>query len=516
MANSPLMNALLLGAQAPDAEQAYEDSPALRRVTGGRKARKNQPRRIARPGAADYARTLGSMALAVPRASQTASELGMQIGEALPGALRNFSVKDVLPAAARGLRGAYEYATEDPANAFADFSVVGAGRDFMKDVRRAAELRAAGRGAEAAGIEKMALPFLAMGALGGSKGRGAVRAGEEIAADALRAGEHRIRPAEIAMDPRIETRVGEMPKVSSMEIALANRNAREPKPLSVFDLEGKPFITSMSDLSAAGDDIVGVNNVALKEPVRRRGGQDYMFNNPGSVWASDLGVAGRHLDLARKLKAETGQNPVFMPWAMGPTAIDFAHMPRELMLQYAASNMNKREGQKLAKDVRGIVPEFREASDPASMEAFREAAGAQRAALNRLLDTYRDKGGLGIGAARLATTDLNQIGAPLTSLRNVGVIEPGAGLAPSTHQSYRTSIPGEGLGRLKEQVGALDLLPDLMAATNTSHPFKFPVGVVPGQKSPLRALQMAPKGGVITEDILRAIERRLAEEAGNP
>lgn len=325
----------------------------------------------------------------------------------------------------------------------------------------------------------------------------------------------RVRPARVAMDPRLEKRAGERPKVEAMEVELTPRATREAKPLSVFDLEGKPFITSMSDLSAAGDDITAINDVALPEAVSRRGGQDYMFDNPNSVWAADLGSAGRHLELARRLKTETGQDPLYLPWAMGPTAIDFAHMPRELMLQYAAANMGKRGAQRLAKEVRGIVPDFKAVGDPSSMEAFREASGSQRAALNRLLDQQRDVGGLGMGAARLATTDLGQIGAPLTSLRNVGTIDASARLSPSTHPSYRTSIPGEGIGRLEEPIGALELLPDIMADANLDDPFGFPTGVVKGVKSPMRTLQMGPKGGVITEDMLRAIERRLAVRKGN-
>lgn len=326
----------------------------------------------------------------------------------------------------------------------------------------------------------------------------------------------RVTPAKVAFDPRIETRAKEAPKIAKMSVELADRPTRKAAPISIFDLEGKPFITSMSDMSAAGDDIIGVNDVPLKDPVRRMGGQDYMFDNPGSVWASDLGPAGRHLDLARRLKVETGQDPLFLPWTMGPTAIDFAHMPRELMLKYAASNLGKRGQRELAAEVRGVVPAFRAVDDPVSIESFREAVGPQRAALNRLMDLYRDKGGLGLGSARLATTDLEQIGAPLTSLRNVGVVAADAPLSPSTHPSYRTSIPGEGVGRLREPVGALELLPDLMAAAELTDPFGFPRGVTPGVKSPLRALQMAPKGGIITEEMLRAIEKRLAAGKDTP
>lgn len=374
---------------------------------------------------------------------------------------------------------------------------------FLKDLAvRAAE--DAARGAERQTIKRGA--------------RGAAKTGKELVSELWAKGlpeEARVvRPAQVKAEPRIEKRKKEQPKVSKLAVTLSKARAPEPKELSVFDLEGRPFITSMSDLSAAGDDILAVNDVPLAAPVKRMGGQDYMFDAPGSVWAADLGNAGSHLALARELRRKTGEDPLFMPWAMGPTAIDFAHMPREVMLQYAAEALGKREKGRLTKDVRTVVPEFREMGDPASTEAFREASGKQRAALNRLLDQYRERGGLGIGEARYATTDVDQLGRPLTSLRNVGVIDTGAGLQPSGHPSYRTSIPGGGIGRLKEPVGALELLPELMAEADLRDPFGFPVGVTPGQKSPLRSLQMAPKGGVITDKMLRAIEQRLAVKRG--
>lgn len=324
----------------------------------------------------------------------------------------------------------------------------------------------------------------------------------------------RVKPAEQAFDARIEPRKRERPKVDRMEVSLSAKKAPEPETLSVFDLEGKPFITSMSDMTAAGDAVTAIDDVDLAAPVQRMGGQDFMFSDPDAVWAADLGNAAAHLELARALRRDTGQDPLFLPWMMSPTSIDFAHMPRELMLRYSEANMPKATQRKLAKDIRAVLPEFKALDDPASVELFREAAGKKRGALNRILDQYRDEGGLGIGSARLAMTDLEQIGRPLTSLRNVGEVAARSELEPSRHPSYRTAIPGEGVGRLREPVGALDLLPALMAEADLTDPFGFPVGVVEGVKSPLRALQMKPKGGVLTYDVLRALEERLKRAEG--
>jgi hypothetical protein len=321
----------------------------------------------------------------------------------------------------------------------------------------------------------------------------------------------RRRPADRGpVDRRIESRKGEVPKVEAMEVSLAARPTQQPADISVFDLEGRPVITSMSDLSAAGDEVVGVNDVLLPGGVSRVGGQDYMFDTPGQAWAADLNSANRHLELARELRAQTGQDPLFMPWTMGPTAIDFSHMPRELMLRYSQANMPKRTQQRLARDIQTVIPEFRELGDPQSLEAFLGATGAQRGQLNRLLDRYRDEGGLGLGAARMAMTDTEQLGRPLTSLRNVGYIAADMQPTPSSHPSYPYSIPGGGIGTLREDIGALDLLPELRLSAD---PFDFPVGVVRGVPSPLRALQMKPKGAVITQDVLRGIDDRLSVDA---
>jgi hypothetical protein len=335
----------------------------------------------------------------------------------------------------------------------------------------------------------------------------AARRLREAAAEAQRTLAVRRQPAsELRELPtNVEHRVRERPRVQNLTIETTVPQAEIPE-ISIYDLEGQPFITSMSDLSAAGDEILSVNDVTLPAPVARLGGQDFMFNNEGSVWAADKSNAAKHMGLAARLRDETGRNPVYFPWAMGPGAIDFTHMPRELMLQYAAAQRGRRGRNALSRDIRDIMPDFRDVDDPASLAVFRGATGRRRGQLNRLLDQMRTEDGMGLGEARLAMSDTSQIGVPLTSLRNVGVIDAGGALSASTHPTYHTAIPGEGLGRLREQIGALELLPELSRGMND--PFAFPVGVAKGRPSPLRALQMRPHGGIITEGGLRAVESR--------
>ena len=312
------------------------------------------------------------------------------------------------------------------------------------------------------------------------------------------------------LHPYMETRKGERAKAENLRIRTTDRPAAKADDLSVFDLDGQPFVLTMSDISGANKDITGVRGADFAEPVHLMGGQDYMFARPGSLWAADRGAAGNLLNTARAAKRETGVDPLLLPWTMGQKSHGFSHMPRELMLRTAAENLGRRDASRLSKDIRGILPEFSALDDPASVSLFRSAGGQSRGALNRLLDQYREDTGLGIGQALAATADPEQVGAPLTVLRNVGRFSPERGLEPSTHPSYNTDIPGEGLGRLREQVAALELLPDLMAAAGMDDAFKIVIKPMPGSKSPMRAMQMKPQRGVITEDILRAIEARLA------
>jgi hypothetical protein len=321
-----------------------------------------------------------------------------------------------------------------------------------------------------------------------------------------------VRPADVAVDPRIESRKGELGKIANLEMELAPRVTDPAPEVSIFDYEGHPYITSMSDLAAAGDDIVSINGERFRVPFSRRGGQDYMFDNPGSVWASERKPAERHVELADQLQQMTGKDVLYMPWTMGPNAVQFSHMPRGIQYSYADAALGGADRNALAAGIKDILPDWRGFEDPGSAETFMTATGSARGALNKLMDTFRTRGGLGKGEATYAATDLEQMNTPLTTLRNVGIIDPRFAASPSSHASYNYSIPGRGVGRLKENIGALGLSPDVMAALNYETPFDFPVGVQPGTKSPLRAMQMKPQGGILDYETLRFLEGLLEKD----
>jgi hypothetical protein len=316
-----------------------------------------------------------------------------------------------------------------------------------------------------------------------------------------------VKPAQVARDPRIEPRKKEQAKIDRLELEVQRRSSEKPPVESIYDLEGRGLITSMSDLSAAGDDVLAVNDVRFDRPFSRQGGQGFMFENPGEVWAADKANAEAHLALARQIEQKTGKPALFAPWSMGPLSSMFSHQPRGLQYAYANAALDAPQKAALAKDIKAILPDWRGFEDPDAYQTFMRAKGKARGQLNKIMDKYRDLGGLGKGEAVYGTTDLEQIGAPLLSLRNLGEIDTRFGVSDSAHPSYRSGVPGEGRAVLEETgMGALSLFPELMKQYGYATPFDFPVGVKKGVASPLRAFQMKPQSTIITEDVLRLID----------
>jgi hypothetical protein len=68
-------------------------------------------------------------------------------------------------------------------------------------------------------------------------------------------------------------------------------------------------------------------------------------------------------------------------------------------------------------------------------------------------------------------------------------------ITQSGHPSYPFGVPGEGMGRLKEDVKAFELLPELAAARRMDDPRK------PNAQD-YRSL-MVPRAGILTDDILK-------------
>ena len=304
-----------------------------------------------------------------------------------------------------------------------------------------------------------------------------------------------------AFDPRYDPRVKEQKRMQSLvrDIQL-NPNAQAAPMVSLTDFEGKPFITSMADRTAAGGNLIGINDVQFNRPVGLMGGQDYMFNNPGQVWASASGPVKQLMKQANEIKTATGQNPLYLPWRMAPSGGDFAAMTGETMLAYADSAMGKMKKRSLDKSIKEYLPDWLGVSDPASIEQFRKAPDKTRKAIKDVMDkNFREEGGLNIGSARLAVSDPAQLAAQEGGIQNVGEIFANSPMImQSGHPSYPRGVPGKGLGVLAEDRNIFELLPEAARARGIANP------AAPGQTD-LRALQMKPYAGVITNNLLKSL-----------
>ena len=127
----------------------------------------------------------------------------------------------------------------------------------------------------------------------------------------------------VEFDEGFDPRVKEQERLQNLELQIEERPMADKPVISLEDFEGRPFVTSMSDRTSAGGRLVAVNDVDLGEGVDLKGGQDFMFDNPDMVWASDPQVVAGLKKRADILRQQTGKDPIYLPWQMTPTDRDW-------------------------------------------------------------------------------------------------------------------------------------------------------------------------------------------------
>lgn len=302
--------------------------------------------------------------------------------------------------------------------------------------------------------------------------------------------------ADLGFDTRFDPRKLEQARLKNLNVKVDVPDIAVPK-VSLADYEGYPFITSMSDRTNVGR-LQSINDVPLN--VDLQGGQNYMFNNAGQVWASAKNPSQAIINNAKILKDITGKDPLYMAWRMAPTGGDFANMTGETMLQYMSNNMPKSIQRSVNKDIKQFIPNFKGIGSMEGIDQFRNAPDKTRKALKNMLDTkYRNEGGLSIGEARLSVADPTQLIAPDTGLQNVGrIFADQPMIQHSGHRAYPKGVAGEGIGVIDREVMAYDLLPNAAQARGIKNT-KMP------SQTDIRALQMKPYAGIITSDMLKKL-----------
>lgn len=296
-------------------------------------------------------------------------------------------------------------------------------------------------------------------------------------------------------------RVNEMDKIKDVTTETSNNNLIDVPDVSIVDLEGKPFITGMADRSEAGKVLTRVNDIELNEGVPLRGGQNYMRNAEnylqGNIWASAPGANTTVLNKANALKESTGQDPLFMPYAMKPTGIDFTHQTTELMINMADTVLNRAQKSSLNKSIKEILPSWKGLASPKLAEILNNTTGNQRKAIQQILDRDFREIGISLPEARVAVSDVDQLNIPDTSFMNIGQLDMNRSNM-SNHPSYAQALKGDPVGKIKENISAFDLLtPESLGRTVDQ------TNLTPQD---YRSLTMSAKGGIIDEKILRNLE----------
>jgi hypothetical protein len=254
--------------------------------------------------------------------------------------------------------------------------------------------------------------------------------------------------------------------------------APTPDKISLGDYEGRPFIISMADRTAAGDRVTGIGDVDLNLPVDLQGGQDFMFKPTADdlVWASEPAPVSNIMNLARQLYNETGEKPILMPYRMGGEGSDFATFTGETMMSYADAALGKSDKTDMNRLIEKYISGFAGISNPEGYRQFADLSGDKRKRLQLdISNTFGEAGGgLTLPMTRAVVADPAQLNKPSFFLQNVGEIDPTADVVTSTgHRTYSRGVPGRGLGVLGEDINVAQLLPNLSKIYQIGDPRAF-------------------------------------------
>ena len=304
-------------------------------------------------------------------------------------------------------------------------------------------------------------------------------------------------------DPRFDKRKNEQQRLQDLIVEKYYGPEINAPQLKLSDLEGRDFLTTYSDRTDANGVITKINDVELASEQPLRGGQDFMFLNPGKVWTSGW-TPSRAIH-----KAAAGENIIYLPHRMAPSGGDFSSMTGGTMIRYAQANMDRATAKDFDKVMKGINPNWPGLASDEAVDAFQGMPDTHRKAIKKAMDVkFRNSGGLNIGEARLAAADPRQVNAREGGIMNVGEIHGGKPIEEVDHPDYPAGLQGEGLGTLEDQpMTIFDLLPDARIGADQRR-VGDAVDTVNPDPNDIRALQMKPYRGTITPEILKRLQDR--------
>lgn len=270
-------------------------------------------------------------------------------------------------------------------------------------------------------------------------------------------------------------RVGDVDSVNQMKLDVLPGAELAPRvPLNAADLEGRGYVSGMSDTSR-GDlsVIVGLNG----QPIRavRHGGQDYMRQpqnvERNRVWSSDSGAVTSLLNAGQQAYELSGKRrmPALIPYGMVGSSTDFATMTADVMLPIARQNMSKAEKKLFDERVRAGAgskknefapqPDWPGIDSPQAEEWIANSGGARKA-ITKAIDEFRDSSGINLSQSRAALVDPNQLYPRVGDLMNAAILDLNSLPQPGLHPTYSTDLFGRFLGTFGQGANLLnDLSP---------------------------------------------------------
>jgi hypothetical protein len=294
--------------------------------------------------------------------------------------------------------------------------------------------------------------------------------------------------------------------------------------MSIADLEGEGFVTSLYDNTRGEGTIVGLGGEELSTPIEMQGGNEFSLWHHGAAGASNKGPVKQVLNRAREIKEQTGRDPLFITAGMAPSGGDFSTMPGEVMIARSMDVLSKNQLEGLSKDIRNLqgertrtkkdssgnkiigpdgepvkekyiadigIKDWPGFNDPQkAIAAWENATGNQRKAVaEKVLDRARGETGVSLTDARLAVTHPDRLNPGLLEVHPiVSRLDLSQNPYRSGHRSYPWAFAGTPIGRLKEgEFSLMDIFDDLLQ-----------------KQDPARAA-MAPRGGIFNDPIMQRL-----------
>ncbi len=267
--------------------------------------------------------------------------------------------------------------------------------------------------------------------------------------------------------------------------------------VNLSDFEGRGYVLGESDRAISNRMLEGIGNNPLAEPIELNTGSNFMFHNP-QVWSSGGSVITRMMNQAKALKEQTGQNPIMLPRLLGPKGVDFDKNIATTMIRYNQANAPKSTLKEQDDIIRKHIPNWRNANDAQSMQAFYDAPAVTRKKLQIDLDKLKNMDGLSLGNARLAITNPDYIHSPNQTLPAVAEIDVGRGTSKNTNINYPVGFHGEGLGLMSTPLTARQL-------TEPAEGFFNKAGDKIGEKHVEYYIKQANPSGILTREKLNAM-----------